>query len=725
MKTETKALNELLANHKIPHIRTTIIPYGRKTNRMYYNAMTKVRGSVLEDVVGKEIYDKNDYVIFERKGYSITKYLCYEIPETNMICFLELNLSLYNLENRDTTWCITQVFLYNKNKEIQTCIDLSTPDFYGTIPVIYDENIKQLELRRYARTFLKNNEFLSFSKTIYSGLFYSQYRSFSTFVNCTRKEKEIGINGETFEDIAKMFVNFFGGKIKNIGGSRVVDITESAEALKKYLLYKEPKGMKEENIKKDKFLNINLPEISYDSSYENCVGFISRVDENMCVLRTMQKDEENEKMNEICKIFIDKKKTYAYKKNDFGNWCKMRLSATIDTLNFKLIGYESKNTDGTMLEYFGNVVEDVPNDKRDLIVRLLLTDPFLEQILKSDFKEFALYCLLNSKNLSYNNWKLKYFGKINNNQKSFNKRIGLNKHQIEWFAKFYTKNKEKAVESSVYWCEAPFLTINMMRNALNSESVNQYYYFSDDLVDFYDISYLDNKSFDLIVNTFKNRSDSKFILRGIANHIVKIYGLPTLINMLDYVKIFDKAVKRNWNVFTTYNDYFCIIEKLSLFEDFNKSAYKPYFDKSKPIESITAMHDLVTELYNVRESEFSKKAFKNETKKLSKWTFTDGDFTVIAPEKPDDLAIEGTTLHHCVKSYIGRVVEGRTNIMFIRKVSEKDKPFYTVEVSNNGTVEQIHGSCNCNVEKGSSLEQFVKNWMKAKKLKTSNFNKVR
>ena len=110
-----------------------------------------------------------------------------------------------------------------------------------------------------------------------------------------------------------------------------------------------------------------------------------------------------------------------------------------------------------------------------------------------------------------------------------------------------------------------------------------------------------------------------------------------------------------------------------------------------------------------------------------KWTFDDKneDYVVILPEKPQDLAVEGITLHHCVKSYIGKVSNGTTNIVFIRKREEIDEPFFTVEISNEGGVEQIHGFGNRNLGTEPELVPFVNKWIKAKKLKSCNFNKVR
>ena len=65
----------------------------------------------------------------------------------------------------------------------------------------------------------------------------------------------------------------------------------------------------------------------------------------------------------------------------------------------------------------------------------------------------------------------------------------------------------------------------------------------------------------------------------------------------------------------------------------------------------------------------------------------------------DEIQQEGLTLHHCVGGYAYSHESGATTIMFLRKKSEPDKPFYTIEVEiglADGKVaglriRQIHG----------------------------------
>jgi hypothetical protein len=118
-------------------------------------------------------------------------------------------------------------------------------------------------------------------------------------------------------------------------------------------------------------------------------------------------------------------------------------------------------------------------------------------------------------------------------------------------------------------------------------------------------------------------------------------------------------------------------------------------------------------------------AFEKQAKKWKKFIYEGESFSVIAPEHPGEIATEGMTLHHCVKSYIDRVVSGYTNIVFIRKNDELTKPFFTAEVSNEGSIEQIHGFANRNANTEPGLEDFVKEWAKTRKLKSGRYNKVR
>lgn len=66
------------------------------------------------------------------------------------------------------------------------------------------------------------------------------------------------------------------------------------------------------------------------------------------------------------------------------------------------------------------------------------------------------------------------------------------------------------------------------------------------------------------------------------------------------------------------------------------------------------------------------------------------------PEKLDELKSEGEYLHHCVGTYRDRVAKGETMIFFIRKETEPEKPYYTLEWKK-GKVAQCRGFRNCDM----------------------------
>ena len=67
---------------------------------------------------------------------------------------------------------------------------------------------------------------------------------------------------------------------------------------------------------------------------------------------------------------------------------------------------------------------------------------------------------------------------------------------------------------------------------------------------------------------------------------------------------------------------------------------------------------------------------------------------LVVPSSAEDIKAEGAALHHCVGTYVDRVARGETNIFFIRKEKEPDKPYFTMEWKNND-IAQCRGSHNC------------------------------
>lgn len=87
---------------------------------------------------------------------------------------------------------------------------------------------------------------------------------------------------------------------------------------------------------------------------------------------------------------------------------------------------------------------------------------------------------------------------------------------------------------------------------------------------------------------------------------------------------------------------------------------------------------------------------------------------LVVPQNGDEIRAEGAALHHCVGGYVERVARGETNIFFIRKAGEPDKPYFTMEWRNNDVV-QCRGSYNRDMppEVKAFVQAFKKKMLEA------------
>lgn len=75
------------------------------------------------------------------------------------------------------------------------------------------------------------------------------------------------------------------------------------------------------------------------------------------------------------------------------------------------------------------------------------------------------------------------------------------------------------------------------------------------------------------------------------------------------------------------------------------------------------------------------------------YRYEDDDFLIRAPKDLDELVAEGHKLHHCVGTYAGRIADGKTVVVFIRKKKAPKTPFATLEV-RDGDLIQCRGKNN-------------------------------
>lgn len=105
--------------------------------------------------------------------------------------------------------------------------------------------------------------------------------------------------------------------------------------------------------------------------------------------------------------------------------------------------------------------------------------------------------------------------------------------------------------------------------------------------------------------------------------------------------------------------------------------------------------------------------FKSQMPRWETYLYESGDFQIIAPRTAQDIIDEGVCLCHCVKNFVEPVSEGKTTILFVRKKEELERPFFTLEIRNDG-IHQCHGFDNKNIDTIEGLEEFLKGFCKEK-----------
>ena len=101
---------------------------------------------------------------------------------------------------------------------------------------------------------------------------------------------------------------------------------------------------------------------------------------------------------------------------------------------------------------------------------------------------------------------------------------------------------------------------------------------------------------------------------------------------------------------------------------------------------------------NKKETEF--KAIKDLESELNNlYMYEDDNYFIRAPHGAGEMVAEGQALHHCVgrMGYIERMANKQTVILFLRKKSDPETPYYTIETFN-GTLRQCHGFSNLDTD---------------------------
>lgn len=112
-------------------------------------------------------------------------------------------------------------------------------------------------------------------------------------------------------------------------------------------------------------------------------------------------------------------------------------------------------------------------------------------------------------------------------------------------------------------------------------------------------------------------------------------------------------------------------------------------------KSLKMSHDIASKNHRVKESKVFAEMFSAKCEGFKKFEFSDKEYSVISPKDVNDFIREGVLLNHCVGSYVSRVVDNKSVVMFMRKTEELDAPVVTIEIETDGSrIMQARGNFN-------------------------------
>lgn len=196
-----------------------------------------------------------------------------------------------------------------------------------------------------------------------------------------------------------------------------------------------------------------------------------------------------------------------------------------------------------------------------------------------------------------------------------------------------------------------------------------------------------------------------------------IGNTKTCLKYMTYKKFSNYMDKHKWNIIT-YSDYLAMKDGAGY--DMKDSI--TLFPKD-----LERAHTEITLEIERKKSEQRQKEMNEKYTKIAKdfkqlnsiYGYKTEKFIIRPAKTAGEIVVEGATLHHCVGSsnvYMENHNNGKRYIMFLRKISEPDIPYCTVELAEDFKVIQRHQAYDKTPD-AEEIDKFLKEYVKAKTLK--------
>lgn len=209
-----------------------------------------------------------------------------------------------------------------------------------------------------------------------------------------------------------------------------------------------------------------------------------------------------------------------------------------------------------------------------------------------------------------------------------------------------------------------------------------------------------------------SESDMKLISSAHLDHeclskVGKLLEYTSLSRIINYFSRRDMERYYSGGFLSTWLDYLHEAQELE-YDLSDKSILMP--------RDLIKAHDATSKIMLAkRNAEHSAKIVEMCERTDQMFAYASKEMLIRAPMNADELINEGATLNHCVGTYIPRIAEGQTMVLFIRMKNKPDTPFYTVSIDKNADVRQVEGANRTPPTKEVTL--FIQKWQKRIQIK--------
>ena len=428
------------------------------------------------------------------------------------------------------------------------------------------------------------------------------------------------------------------------------------------------------------------------------VIYFEKVNDEWCVLRSLHRDTDNS-MSESWRVYIGNNGTTRIVSKNPNGWVPSRqvLHRRWNVKYAYLANQEDAIAQCPRIKYI--LSSATLERERDLVDFLItaLRYPEIEQLCK-----FGLHNDAVSISKSYTpkaDLRDLFGGYYNEKEKTLLRKIGLTKQQFDIYVNYKNQRDERG-----YSCGDYRGALYEMRKIFGN-----------------DLTYLDIQSF----KKYLKACEEWPRFRRWSGE----YTFDSLdIDAMRFFKNLVRLMNKNEGIFTMARD---TIEAYNRLEVSRRIDVDWYFDD---VSDVIRAHDVLVELdriqseerralWNMKEAERRKKE-EEKRKKLDKerqiYEYEDADFIIRLPKDASEIVQEGSTQHICIGGYVSRHSMGDTNLFFLRRKSEPDKPFYAIEMNNSYNIVQIHGFGNRWLGNNPEAIPTVVRWLRKHDIKCSD-----